>query len=111
MNYSNTSKNGSNYNIYFNDGTSLVLYSGFCIVLIFDVNSDNNPNLMGRDRFAFEYCPSDVEMAGQIISYNLQNIKTREDALKKCKEYAHQCSTLLYYDSWEFKDDYPFRIY
>ena len=32
---------------------------------------------------------------------------SREDALRLCKSNKRNCTTLLYMDNWEFKDDYP----
>ena len=31
----------------------------------------------------------------------------REDALRLCKNNKRNCTTLLYMDNWEFRDDYP----
>ncbi|MDR1168001.1 MAG: prepilin-type N-terminal cleavage/methylation domain-containing protein [Heliobacteriaceae bacterium] len=39
-------------------------------------------------------------------------LNTREDALIDCRDNlgGYSCSTLLLYDNWEFKDDYPYRL-
>ena len=35
---------------------------------------------------------------------------TREEALEKCAAEAPQCSCLLEFDNWEFKEDYPYKF-
>lgn len=97
------------------DGSVMYWHHGACIDMIIDVNGDRNPNKSGYDRFTFLLCkePQSKTHCGNNkhwCSYGPNIVKTRTDALAKCKTSPAYCSTLLQYDNWEFKDDYPYKI-
>ena len=101
--------------VYFADSSSMTLYNGTCVDIIFDYNGDSKPNVSGRDRFKFLLCPGPYneryhKNKKPFGSYDQKYINSREDALQKCKESASYCANLLEYDNWEFKDDYPYRL-
>lgn len=105
--------------IYFADGSTVELQYGYCIDLWFDTNGDRKPNVIGRDKFRFfiatekshisgrerELYQNHTFGAGYLPVYN-----TKEKALDACKRDAKYCSTLLQYDNYEFKEDYPYKL-
>lgn len=97
------------------DGTVMYWHNGTCIDMTIDVNGNKNPNKLGYDKFTFILCkePFSKVLCGgnkHFCTYNLMKVPTREEALESCKKDPIYCSTLLQYDNWEFKDDYPFKI-
>lgn len=114
INYMKDRGGESSYQLYLNDGTTLTLKKGSCMDFGVDINGEKKPNAHGRDIFFFIYCPyshSNVYVAeAQVISWRTEGVKTRAQALQKCKEEPHQCTCLLSYDNWEFKKDYPHKI-
>ncbi len=116
------SPGNANMKVYFADSTSVMLYSGACITMSFDVNGDSKPNLSGRDIFVFLICPYPQnelyhKNKKAFGTYAQWSINSREDAMKKCKEDPNTeqvsksyCSNLLEIDNWEFKDDYPYKL-
>lgn len=95
-----------------NDGSFFNLKKGNCIDISVDVNGEKKPNIGGRDRFIFFYCPKSASAfpTSKIIPAAGKHIKTREQALEQCKNDKYTCSALLLFDGWEFKDDYPYKI-
>lgn len=97
------------------DGTTMYWHNGGCIDMTIDVNGDRNPNKSGYDRFTFLLC-MESQAKGycggnkHFCSYIPTKAQTRKEALSLCKTTPAYCSTLLLYDDWEFKDDYPYRI-
>ena len=108
--------------VYLADGSKFTLHVGNCIDINFDVNGDRKPNAYGRDQFKFliatpltftgeegsrvwEFHPNRSFGVGWLPAFD-----TREKAFAKCKSDAMYCSTLLIYDDFEFKDDYPYNI-
>ena len=108
--------------VYLADGSKFTIHSGKCIDINFDVNGDRKPNEFGRDQFKFVIATpltftgdegSRVWELHQNRSFGvgwLPAYKTREKALSACKADPEICSTLLIYDDFEFKDDYPYNI-
>lgn len=105
------SKGSVNNKIYFVNGTSLTIYKGRCMDLIFDSNSDTSPNKEGYDRFRFlicdrsisEWCPDEG-----FCAYRNNNTKDNRDILlSQCRTNPAFCSGLLEHDHWEFLPDYP----
>lgn len=97
------------------DGSIMYWHHGSCIDMIIDVNGERNPNKSGYDRFTFLLCkePASKTHCGNNkhwCSYGPNMVKTRAEALATCKTNQAYCSTLLQYDDWEFKEDYPFKI-
>ncbi|MCD8024879.1 MAG: hypothetical protein LUE64_05035, partial [Candidatus Gastranaerophilales bacterium] len=73
----------------------------------------NGKNTEGSDRFRFLYCPNTQTSwlkTGQVIPYQLKSTKTRAQALALCKDSGIYCTGLLFFDNWEFKKDYPYKI-
>ena len=109
----------TNTKVYFTDGSTMELRFGACIDLLFDINGDRYPNEFGRDRFIFfiatgesyskntehELYKNHTFAAAYLPRYN-----TRTKALEACKTEPKDCSALLQYDNWEFKNDYPYKL-
>lgn len=100
--------------IYLNDGSTALMWLGNCMDIIYDVNGNKFPNTSGQDRYSFTFCfahtGKNPESSG-FRPYLSGDIKSRTDALKRCGSNQPQfCSSLLQYDSWEFKKDYPFKL-
>lgn len=97
--------------IYLNDGSSLAVRKGGCIAFVTDINGLKKPNINGKDMFTFLYCPYSMRAYaanGKVIPYQYASIKTRQAALEECKTNPDTCTTLLLFDNWEFKEDYPY---
>ncbi|MCD7779878.1 MAG: type II secretion system GspH family protein [Candidatus Gastranaerophilales bacterium] len=111
--YYKTEQSGRYYYIYLNDGTYFYIFKGTCIDFNVDVNGKKKPDKEGRDIFKFLYCPDSAGSSyktGQIIPMQPKSITTREQALSMCKSTGGYCSTLLFMDGWQFKEDYPYSI-
>ena len=100
--------------VYLADGTSIAIWNGGCMSMIFDANADKSPNKLGSDRFGFEFCHKKSERAtylGENIDFGpdgLIDANSRDKAVSMCKESPIKCATLLIkYDNYEFEDDYP----
>ena len=110
--------NGNNYEtVVLADGSEFILHNGSCIDIIYDMNGlGKTPDKDGYDRFRFLMCFDEATR-----NYTWQNKKrffgpyarysTREDALNACKTNPITCSALLEYDGWEFKEDYPNKLW
>ena len=109
--YHKVKTNSQSVNIYLNDGSNIYLFKGRCLDFVFDINGDKKPNVYGRDIFDFLYCPKSVigRKTEKIIPY-LTGVTSREQALELCKRSGITCSTLLLFDDWVFKEDYPYHI-
>lgn len=101
-------------NVRFVDGSVVYLGNGNCIDMIFDTNGPKKPNQLGRDRFDFLFCNKNYNeiFIGKNKYFGTyeqdKTIANGRDYLKKrCKDQGDVCSTLLLYDDWEFKKDYP----
>jgi hypothetical protein len=81
--------------IYLNDGSYFWIYKGACLDFVYDINGVKKPNELGRDKFS---------------PFSSTSIKTREQAKEKCKNDTYYCAGLLFFDGWEFKSDYPYKI-
>ena len=92
--------------VYLNDGSFFTISQGSCLDFVFDVNGDKKPNVGGRDRYDFLYCPADLTFK----SYRWTYQNSRTDLFNMCKNQAWTCSGLLMMDGWEFKSDYPYRL-
>lgn len=105
---------GGTANVIFADGSVVYLTQGNCIDMDFDTNGPKKPNKLGRDRFGFLFCNKNYNETyigkNKYFGTYLQDssIAQGRDYLKKrCKDKGDVCSTLLLYDDWEFKKDYP----
>lgn len=102
--------------VYLSDGIVLTFTNGACFDIVADLNGNKRPNLEGRDIYRFLLCSRENAKAyfgnknQSFGTYIPGAVTSRDDALKKCKENAAYCSTLLIRDNWEFKDDYPYRL-
>ena len=95
--------------VYLNDGSSFYIYKGYsCVTFYFDVNGNKKPNVSGKDIYEFQICNTDLKFRPN-HNYDFK-INSRELAFQYCKNYSEYCSALLYYDNWEYKDDYPYRL-
>lgn len=110
FNYMKTERIGDSFYVYLTDGSYMYVHNGGCMDFFFDVNGKKNPNIVGKDIFDFIYCSynyPDTHIKGRISPHLYEN-STRETALADCKRSPHMCTELLYFDGWEFKDDYPY---
>ena len=102
--------------VYLIDGTLLLIHNGDTIDITIDINGDKKPNSYGYDRFKFLlglssdsatiYCQDGTKLS----PIGVNTYKTREAALDACKKDPYYCVSLLFYDNWEFKDDYPYKL-
>ena len=113
----NNEKTGENTTIQLADGSSIALFNGSCIDVIYDTNGNIPPNESGRDQYRFLFCfdkTSQISMCGQenkvFCTYGLNNTSSRTTILNTCKTSSAYCSRLLQIDGWEFKKDYPYRL-
>ncbi|MDY6310948.1 MAG: type II secretion system protein [Cyanobacteriota bacterium] len=105
------------YQYYLPDGSSFKFWNFNCIDIYYDINgNDNKPNKMGADVFDFLNCLDDdmrnAYFGNKLDIFNTYGtglVKTRKDALKQCKQAPEYCSTLLMYDGWKLKKDYPYN--
>lgn len=110
-------KGGEDTTVHFADGSSISLFNGGCIDIIFDTNDSSHPNKSGRDQFRYLFC---FDKSGRIghcgnenkvfCTYGLNNTSSRSTILNSCKTNTAYCSRLLQIDGWEFKKDYPHRL-
>lgn len=103
--------------VVFADSSVVVFHNGSCIDLKFDYNGDRGPNIVGRDKYVLLLCPSQIvrndyfhDKNKVIGGYIKKAAPTRTKALEMCKTSPYYCSTLLEFDNWEFKDDYPHKL-
>lgn len=105
------------------DGTYIFIklntYSGYDARyhILVDLNGEQKPNKLGRDLFAFTYYQNALRTYNQYD--NLSFLKRVNLILQgtsgQCNKNAQggvfgvgsYCSTLIEYDGWEIKDDYP----
>lgn len=105
-----------NTKVYLVDGTVLVFTNGSCFDIVADLNGNRMPNKGGIDIYRFLLCQGGAPQAHfgnknqSFGTYMPVHCPTREIALQKCKENSSYCSTLLMYDNWKFKDDYPYKL-
>lgn len=99
------------------DSSTVYLHNGDCLDIYLDYNGSKKPNVTGKDSFPFILCNSEYYAKlyngnENIVfsGYIKKDAPKRETALAKCKTTPLFCSTLLMYDNWEFKDDYPWKL-
>ncbi len=118
-----TKKENSIFWIYFSDGTYLRLTNNAVLNCIYYLSK--NKQKWGRDvyyyllmndgKFITFYWPSDIDwINNNSIPKDEEkvtaDITDRKNLLRLCKYVSNYCSTLLQYDGWEFKDDYPHKF-
>ena len=102
--------------VYLADGTTFAFNNGACMDFAFDTNGDKLPNEFGRDKFVFfmcfaqEYRNRECGSSTKAFCTPKYDARTREDFIAKCKQQPYWCSSLLEYDNWEFRSDYPYRL-
>lgn len=103
--------------IHLVDGSTISLFNGSCIDVIFDTNGNVPPNEYARDQFRFLFCLNKTDQIGHcgkenkvFCTYGLNNTSSRSTILNTCKTNTAYCSRLLQIDGWEFKKDYPHRL-
>lgn len=116
VNYMKTDVVGGKYTIYLMDGAIFSLSKEQCLHFFYDVNGEKKPNVAGRDKYRFTYCPSSIDknivkiQPGLLVAYSWQTGTTRNQALAACKSNGETCSKLLLMDNWTYKKDYPYHI-
>ena len=86
------------------------MFAGTCQVLIYDVNGDDKPNVEGKDQFRFHICNESSTSGNKYFLTGDDGINassSREYILSRCKSFSYTCSSLIEYDGWQIKDDYP----
>jgi len=77
----------------------------------YDINCLGKPNTAGKDLFQFvihyERDKSFVLKPGGWWAFYMTD---REDIKTKCKTNAWECAALIFFDSWEIKNDYPYKL-
>ena len=109
---------GNNYEtIVLADGDEFMLHNGDCLDIIYDMNGlAKNPNKDGYDRFRFLMCFNDLKRESFWGNKNkffgvYGRCTSRETAFVNCKNDPIKCSVLLECDGWEFKKDYPHKLW
>ncbi len=101
---------------YCEEGTS-GHYSGSGFEI--DVNGLKGPNKKGRDRFKFCLVKGGGVFPdfNKVIFGNLSGARlkqktpiTREELLNDCKTSSDTCISLIMYDGWEIRSDYPYKL-
>lgn len=108
------------YTLYFQDGSSLMIRSSDAAVdFHFDVNGKQEPNKSGRDIFQFLIFFKTGKFTPYIYTGLIDedseeftlDMNDRDNILKLCRDLnGAYCSQLLFFDNWEFKDDYPLKL-
>ena len=105
--------------VYLSDGGVMdILPSNGCADIRYFTGNFRSKVVDGKSGFAFLICPAP---AWRITYYGDKKTvfgsyawpsrpATREEALARCQEKSYNCSSLLEYDNWEFKDDYPYKL-
>lgn len=106
--------------IIFKDSTILTIknYNPGCVDMVYDTNGNRKPNKEGYDKYRFLICPKETpEWCGNIgyCTYRQEAYKNNRSRLLYCCKYQTcgaglTCSSLLEYDNWEFKKDYPHKF-
>ena len=90
------------------NGVVISLYSGSCTDLYTDLNGDKKPNKVGVDIYYFTICTF-YKPPLEPYLYNT-GLYSRSQLLDKCKTNPAFCSSLLFYDEWGYKNDYPYKL-
>lgn len=103
--------------VILSDGSIIRLSSGYCTGLVYDINGDKTPNSYGRDWVYFIICPDSAKGGYIDKNHNFSvyyqryaGTKSRDELVDGCKKDSRECSVLLMFDNWEFKDDYPYKL-
>ena len=99
--------------VYFADGSTMTTFLGDCFDIVYDVNGEKSPNESGRDQYRYTFCfaaSPGMQNTQGFCPYLSGRATSREDAYNRCIQAAAFCSTLLQYDGWEYKDDYPYKL-
>lgn len=102
--------------IFLNDGSTIETHNGDFFDLYYDTNGYyQEPNVFGRDKFAFGIPRREGQAAGGknfAALYYLDPVHCpdRQTALANCKVNNMLCTALLQFDNWEIKSDYPYKI-
>ena len=126
LKYSKKEVVSDNHVVTLRTGETIIFDRKGCLNIYFDVNGDKKPNKWGSDKFLFLACQNtDAEVwfgAGVTADFGPygKTLATREDALEACAKWngdgevsgdnGYYCSSLLMFDDWKFKDDYPHKI-
>lgn len=103
--------------IVLTDGSEFMLHNGDCIDIIYDMNGlGKSPDKDGYDRFRFLMCFNDTKRNsfwGNKSKFfgAYGRCVNRDNALTNCKNNPITCSVLLECDGWEFKEDYPHKLW
>ena len=96
--------------VYLQDGTffwAANIYSQY----LYDTNGEKGPNQLGRDIFAFGILESKHNNSPHFyVGSSYEQNSDRNELIRLCKEDGFNCSELVQFDGWEFKDDYPLKL-
>lgn len=111
---------GTTIDIMSADGSKIELSSGYCLDINFDSNGQKAPNTHGVDMFDFLLCTEEGYNAGLLRNKEMpfdayfsgcgRTGYSRTQLLNECKSNPLVCSSLIMYDGWEIKDDYPYKL-
>ena len=110
--------------VYLNDGS--IFFADECTdTIIYDINGEKGPNVMGRDMFRFYFMRNDddrPDLAQSLPHFSAvwfdpipweenSSIDISRDTIwNSCKQNGGWCSALIQVDGWEIKDDYPLKL-
>lgn len=96
----------TNRKFYFINGMSVTMWNGNCIDMNVDVNGDAGPNTAGIDFYNFQMCLDSKIILNPGPTFD----GSRDELVQKCKDSPSYCTSLLKFDNWEFKEDYPYKL-
>lgn len=110
--------NGGQYSLVLNNGTIIFMdrHENMGVVYLFsvDLNGDKGPNRNGRDVFHFAFTKDGLHGYSH-YGFNHKARYNMSGAYGSCNKnsccsFARAgggCSTMIMYDGWQIKDDYP----
>ena len=101
--------------VYLSDGTVIGLNNGSCMDFTFDINGNQAPNIAGQDLFGFLLCTDKNNTKVYCRAENIHfctygNKGTRDQRILNCQTDGRKCSSLIEFDGWKIKDDYPYKL-
>lgn len=101
-----------NYTVYMPDGSYFAVLNGGdgCVDIYYDINADKKPNVVGKDQFNFLICTKKNQSNNIGFDTYRLSVTNRTSAKSYCKTDPAYCSSLLQYDNWKFKSDYPYKL-
>ena len=97
------------------DGSYVYIKTGTCLDMRVDIDGSKGQNQYGKDRFAFLICPKNAQKmmcnsSSKAFCPYGEHKQGRKNKLKFCADTPQMCTSLIFYDGWEIKSDYPHKL-